>query len=70
MSLFPCPFAVELNLAGMAGHAEDRYDSGLAGGKLGLLDSRTDLAHGEDLSLTYEWLGLAAGLAWSRPGGL
>jgi alpha-amylase len=63
-------FAVELNLAAMAGHAEDRYFSDPQGSKLGLLDSRIDLAHTEGVSLTDEWLELTVGLGWSRPGGL
>jgi alpha-amylase len=63
-------FAVELNLAAMAGHAEDRYYADLQGGRLGMLDSRLDLPHADGVSLTDEWLELAIGLAWSRPGGL
>jgi alpha-amylase len=63
-------FAVELNLAAMAGHAQDRYYSDSHGGRLGMLDSRVDLAHSEGLSLTDEWLELTVGLSWSKPGGL
>ena len=63
-------FAVELNLAAMAGHADDRYYSDPRGVRLGMLDARIDLAHTEGLSLTDEWLDLAVGLSWSRPGGL
>ncbi len=63
-------FAVELNLAAMAGHAADRYYSDAQGARLGVLDSRLDLAHTEGVSLTDEWLDLNVGLSWSRPGGL
>jgi alpha-amylase len=63
-------FAVELNLAAMAGHAEDRYYSDLQGSRLGMLDTRVDLPHVEGISLVDEWLDLVAGLSWSKPGGL
>ncbi len=63
-------FAVELNLAAMAGHATDRYYSDTQGARLGMLDARIDAPHTEGLSLTDEWLDLAVGLSWSRPGGL
>ncbi len=63
-------FAVEINLAAMAGHADDRYISDLQGARLGLLDARLDIPHTEGVSLTDEWLDLAVGLKWSRAGGL
>jgi hypothetical protein len=63
-------FAVELNLAAMAGHAPDRYYLDAQGRNLGMLDSRIDLEHALGLSLTDEWLDLAVGLTWSKPGGL
>ena len=63
-------FAVELNLAAMAGHADDRYYSDSQGARLGMLDSRLDLPHTEGVSLTDEWLDLVVGLSWSKPGGL
>jgi len=63
-------FAVELNLAAMAGHAEDRYYSDSTGRKLGMLDSRVNLPHTEGVSLSDEWLDLKLGLTWSLPGGL
>ncbi len=66
----PIRFAVELNLAGMAGHADDRYYSGPDGARLGPLDSRLDLERTTGLSLTDEWLDLGIDLAWSVPGGL
>ena len=51
-------FAVEINLAAMAGHAPDRYYSDPAGIKLGMLDARLDLPHTRGLTLTDEWLDL------------
>jgi alpha-amylase len=63
-------FAVELNLAAMAGHADDRYYGDLAGNRLGMLDARVDLAHVKGLSLTDKWLDLEIGLSWSQPGGV
>jgi alpha-amylase len=63
-------FAVELNLAAMAGHADDRYYADPSGNRLGLLDARLDLPHSAGLGLTDEWLDLRVDLAWSRSGGL
>jgi alpha-amylase len=63
-------FAVEVNLAAMAGHAQDRYYSDPRGVRLGMLDARVDLAHTEGIRLSDEWLDLSVGLSWSRPGGL
>ncbi len=40
----PLLFAVEINLAAMAGHAHDRYYSDPTGLRLGMLDARLDLA--------------------------
>src|SRR5947207_2925403 len=59
-------FAVEINLAAMAGHAADRYYSDPAGSRLGRLDAHLDLPHTSGLNLTDEWLNLAVGLAWSQ----
>jgi alpha-amylase len=59
-------FAVEINLAAMAGHAPDRYYSNPTGAKLGLLDDRLDLLNTRGLALTDEWLDLSIGLSWSR----
>ena len=42
-------FAVEINLAAMAGHADDRYYSDPAGTRLGMLDARLDLPHTDGL---------------------
>lgn len=63
-------FAPEINLAAMAGHADDRYYSDGPDGRLGMLDARLDLAAREGLTLTDEWLDLSVALEWSRPAGL
>jgi alpha-amylase len=63
-------FAVELNLAAMAGHADDRFYSDPSGIRLGMLDARIDLPHSDGISLTDEWLDLRVDLAWSQSGGL
>ena len=51
-------FAVEINLAAMAGHAPDRFYSDTAGNKLGMLDERIDLPHTSGVTATDEWLDL------------
>jgi alpha-amylase len=66
----PLHFAVEINLAAMAGHAPDRYYADADGTKLGPLDTRLDLPRVEGLALTDEWLDLAITLRWSRAAGL
>jgi len=66
----PLHFAVEINLAAMAGHAPDRYYSDPSGVKLGLLDDRLDLPSARGLALTDEWLDLSIGLSWSRSANL
>jgi alpha-amylase len=66
----PLHFAVEINVAGIAGHAEDRYFSSTAGERLGLLDERLDLTAIDGLNITDEWLDLAIELRWSVPAGL
>ncbi len=63
-------FAVEINLAAMAGHAPDRYYSEPSGERLGLLDARLDLAHASGLTLTDEWLDLSVALGWSQAAGV
>jgi alpha-amylase len=63
-------FAVEINLAAMAGRAPDRYYADLSGSKLGLLDDRLDLPHTSGLTLTDEWLDLCVVLSWSQAAGL
>ncbi len=59
-------FAVEINLAAMAGHAPDRFYSDSSGTKLGLLDERIDLPHTPGLTVTDQWLDIAVQLAWSQ----
>ncbi|HEX8199547.1 MAG TPA: alpha-amylase/4-alpha-glucanotransferase domain-containing protein, partial [Isosphaeraceae bacterium] len=66
----PLHFAVEINLAAMAGHAHDRYYAGDDGTRLGSLDTRLDLPRVAGLTLADEWLDLGIGLRWSRPAGL
>ena len=66
----PLHFAVEFNLAAMAGHAADRYYSDRSGTRLGMLDSRLDVRSADGIRLTDEWLDLSVSLDWSRPAGL
>ncbi len=66
----PLHFAVEFNLAAMAGHAADRYYSATNGQHLGMLDTPLDLKELEGLTLTDEWLDLTASLRWSVPAAL
>lgn len=63
----PLHFGVEMNVAALAGHADDRYYSTPDGNRLGLLDCRLDLPASGGLTLTDEWLDLDVALAWSRP---
>ena len=66
----PLHFAVELNLAAMAGHADDRYYSAPHDGRLGMLDALLDLPQTDGVDLSDEWLDLRVNLRWSTPGGL
>ena len=66
----PLVFAVEINLAAMAGHAHDRFYSDPAGLRLGMLDARLDLDETDGLNLVDEWLDLSVGLRWSEPAAL
>jgi hypothetical protein len=66
----PLHFAVEINLASMAGHADDRYYADPSGQRLGMLDALIDLESSEGVHLTDEWLDLAVGLHWSKDAGL
>jgi hypothetical protein len=63
-------FAVEFNVAAMAGHVPDRYYGDLAGSKLGMLDAELDLTQAGGVRLCDEWLDLAVSLTWSRSGGI
>jgi alpha-amylase len=66
----PVHFAVEINLAAMAGHAHDRYYADTAGARLGTLDTRLDLPRAVGLTLTDEWLDLSVALRWTNPAGV
>ncbi len=63
-------FAVEFNFAGMPSGADDRYFYGRERSRLGQLGTRLDLADAAELGLVDEWLGLDAGLVFSRPTGI
>lgn len=66
----PLHFAVELNLAAMAGHADDRYYLDEHGRRLGPLDATLDLEHASAIALVDEWLDLRVGLEWSETAAL
>ncbi len=63
-------FAVEINVAGMAGHAHDRFYADLSGEKLGTLDSRLELDEELGIQLSDAWLDLGVKLEWSQAGGI
>jgi len=63
----PLHFGVELNLAGLPAGADDRYFRDLKQKQLGQLGSRLDLREVKGLGLVDEWLGIDAGLNFSRP---
>jgi alpha-amylase len=63
-------FAVEFNLASMAGHAPDRYYSDASHSNLGMLDTRLELAKSDEIIVTDEWIDLVVSLSWSQPAGL
>ena len=63
-------FAPEINVAGMAGNADDRYFTTTDGDRLGTLSTRVDLADAEGIVLTDDWLDLRVELAWSQPASL
>jgi len=63
-------FAVEMNFAAMAGHADDRYYLDGDGNRLGMLDTLIDAAQAGELALVDEWLDLAVRVDWSVPAGL
>ncbi len=66
----PLRFAVECNLASMAGHADDRYFLNHEGERVGMLDSRQELSDQNGLELVDEWLDLRVGLSWSKTAGV
>ena len=61
-------FAVELNVASMAGNAPDRFILSETGQNLGPLNSAHDVPSCHRLALSDGWLDLRASLQWSRPG--
>ena len=63
----PFNFAVELNFAGMAAEAHDRYFYDASGRRLGQLQSVLDLPESNRLGLVDEWLGLDAAIELSEP---
>ena len=67
---FSICFGVEINLAGMAGHASDRTMRLASGEELGMLDAAVDLANCGGLEVRDGWLGLEVLLSWSIEGGL
>ena len=62
--------AVEFNFAGLPAGADGRRFHDAAGGSLGDLGRRLDLADRHGLGLVDEWLGLDCVLSFSRPTGL
>ncbi len=63
-------FGVELNFAGMAACADDRYFYDGSGRRLGQLQSNLDLPETARLGLVDEWLGLDAAIELSEPAAL
>ncbi len=66
----PLLFAVEINVAAMAGHADDRYYVDEDGQRLGMLDATLEFGSSRSIGLVDEWLDLRVGLDWSEPAGL
>jgi 4-alpha-glucanotransferase len=60
-------FAVELNLAGMPGGADDRYYQQGEGQRLGQLGHALDLSDLHEFAAVDEWLGIEARLSLQRP---
>jgi len=58
-------FAAEINIAAMAGHANDRQFVDHRGDKLGTLDSALRLTRPESLTAADEWANLAVRIDWS-----
>jgi alpha-amylase len=63
-------FAVEINVAAMAGHAPDRFFSLTDGTRMGLLDARLELSDVDGITLTDGWLDLELKLRWTKLAGL
>ncbi len=66
----PLHFAVEINLAAMAGHAPDRYYSDPSARNSGCLTTGSTCSDTSGLALTDEWLDLSIGLTWSQSASL
>jgi alpha-amylase len=62
----PLKFAVEINMAAMAGHEHDRQFRDHLGHNLGMLDSSLTLHRPQSLTLMDEWLNLASRLDWQN----
>lgn len=60
-------FGVEINLAGMAGHADDRLLIAPDQRPLGRLDARLDLAELGGIAVRDAWRDARIDLSWSRP---
>jgi alpha-amylase len=63
-------FAVEMNFAGMAAGADDRYFYYDGGVKAGQLQTLQDVSSTDRIGLVDEWLGLDASLTLSKRGGI
>jgi hypothetical protein len=63
----PIHFAVEFNLAGLPGGADDRYYYNHSGQRLGRLDETLDQPHCERIGLVDEWLGVDVSLDFPMP---
>jgi alpha-amylase len=66
----PLHFAIEFNLAGLPAGADDRFFSDAAGNRLGQLGATLDLQDAHELTLSDQWLGIAARLEIDRPSGI
>jgi len=63
----PIHFAVEFNLAGLPGGADDRYYYDHTGQRQGRLDETLDQLHCERIGLVDEWLGVDVSLDFPMP---
>jgi alpha-amylase len=63
-------FAIEFQVASMAGRADDRYYRDGAGERLGYLDSTLDIASTDRIAAVDHWLDVSSELSWSRPAAL
>jgi alpha-amylase len=63
----PIHFAVEMNIAGLAGHADDRSYLDLEDERLDFLDARLDLGLRDGLVLRDGWRDLDVALRWTVP---